>query len=117
MNSRQTGRQTGKQKVAVREFYNDKCMLLTGVTGFLGKVLVERLLSTIPRIGKLYILIRPKKNITLQDRLHKEIFSTELFKPLFKSRPDIRQIINERVIAIKGDLMEENLGMDPQVYK
>ena len=112
-----TSTQSGKQKIAIREFYNNKCILITGVTGFLGKVLLERLLSTTPHIGKFYILIRPKKNISLQDRLRKEIFSTELFKPLFKNRPEFLKIINERVIAIKGDLMEDKLGMDPELYE
>ena len=112
-----TSTQTGKPKIGVREFYNDKCILLTGVTGFVGKVLLERLLSTTPRIGKFYILIRPKKNMTLQDRLNKEIFNSEIFEPMFKKWPEYRKILNERVIPIKGDLLDDNLGMDPEVYE
>lgn len=56
---------TSSVKLNIREFYSDKCILITGVTGFVGKVLLERLLSTVPRIGKLYILIRSKKGVSL----------------------------------------------------
>ena len=76
--------------IKVRDFYNDKCMLITGVTGFVGKVLLEKLLATIPRIGKLYIMIRAKKNMSLNERLHKEIFGSPLFEPLFKERPQLK---------------------------
>jgi thioester reductase-like protein len=34
-----------------------------------------------------------------------------MFTILFKSRPDILKIIKERVIAIQGDLVMEELGM------
>ncbi len=52
--------------VNVREFFSDKCVLMTGVTGFVGKVLLEKFLSTIPRIGKIYLLIRNKPKFTLE---------------------------------------------------
>ena len=54
------------EKLKVREFYNDKCIFLTGVTGFVAKVLLEKLIRAIPRFGKIYILIRAKKTMTAQ---------------------------------------------------
>ena len=99
----------------VREFFSDKCILITGVTGFVGKVILEKLLSTVPRIGKLFILIRGKKGTTVEERLHKEILMSPLFEPLFKRRPELRQIVKERIFGVQGDLVIENLGMDPQV--
>jgi len=38
----------------------DKTILLTGGTGFLGKVIVERLLRCAPEIGRIYLLIRTR---------------------------------------------------------
>lgn len=102
-------------QVNVREFFSDKCVLMTGVTGFVGKVLLEKFLSSIPRIGKIYLLIRNKPKFTLEERLTKEIFSSPIFKPLFKRRPELLQVIKERVVPIKGDLVLEGLGIDPDV--
>jgi len=69
--------------VSVREFFNDKNVLMTGVTGFVGKVLLEKYLSCIPRVGKIYLLIRDKPKFTLEERLNKEIFGSKIFEPLF----------------------------------
>ena len=38
---------------------------MTGITGFIGKILLEKLLSSIPRIGRIYLLIRQKPKKTL----------------------------------------------------
>ena len=103
------------QTIQVREFYNDKCIFLTGVTGFVGKVLLEKLVSSVPRLGRIYILIRARKNASAQDRLEKEIFGSEIFTILFKQRPEFKRIVHERVIAVKGDLVQKQLGIDPAV--
>ena len=90
-------------------------MLFTGVTGFVGKVLLEKYLDIIPNIGKMYLLIRSKPKISLEERLTKEIFSSKIFRPLFQRRPELLQVIRERVVPIKGDLVLEGLGIDPKV--
>jgi fatty acyl-CoA reductase len=48
----------------IKEFYSGKNILLTGVTGFLGKVLLEKVLRAFPDIGTIYILVRAKRNET-----------------------------------------------------
>ena len=62
---------------------------MTGVTGFVGKVLLEKLLREVPRIGKIYLLIRNKPKFTLQQRMMKEIFGAKIFVPLFTERPEL----------------------------
>ena len=71
----------------MREFFSDKNILLTGCTGFVGKVLLEKILREVPRIGKIYLLIRSKPKITLRQRMMKEIFSSKLFKVLYEQKP------------------------------
>ncbi|KOB66926.1 Fatty acyl-CoA reductase 1, partial [Operophtera brumata] len=44
-------------------------VLVTGGTGFMGKVLIEKMLYSIPDIGNIYILIRPKKGKSVAQRL------------------------------------------------
>lgn len=53
----------------VSAFYKGRHILITGGTGFMGKVFVEKLLRNVPDIGKIYLLIRIKKGKDPKDRL------------------------------------------------
>lgn len=55
----------------IRDFYEDKVLLITGCTGFLGiqisnlilflgKVVLEKFMRSLPNVKKIYILVRPK---------------------------------------------------------
>jgi alcohol-forming fatty acyl-CoA reductase len=46
----------------IEKFYAGKAVLVTGVTGFVGKVLVEKLLRGCPDIKTVFVLIRKKRN-------------------------------------------------------
>ena len=56
-------------RVGIKEFYAGKDVLVTGATGFMGKVLVEKLLRSIADIGNVYILVRQKRGKTSKERL------------------------------------------------
>lgn len=51
------------------EFYRDKCVFVTGATGFLGKILVEKLLRASEDIQTIYILVRDKKGKDIHTRM------------------------------------------------
>lgn len=53
----------------VRAFYAGKNFFITGGTGFVGLCLIEKILRSIPDVGKIYLLIRPKKGKEIVDRL------------------------------------------------
>jgi len=46
----------------IREFFSGKSVLVTGGTGFVGKVLIEKLLRSCDEIVNIFVLIRNKKN-------------------------------------------------------
>lgn len=54
--------------LSIKDFYKGKNILVTGGTGFMGKVLLEKLLYSVPDIGKIYVLMRPKKGKSIQQR-------------------------------------------------
>lgn len=69
-----------EHRYRVKEFYSEKRILITGVTGFLGKVILEKLLRTCPDVSQIYILVRPKRKIDPMDRINKEILTSPCFK-------------------------------------
>lgn len=60
--------------VSIPEYYEGKNILLTGATGFLGKVLLEKLLRSCPKVNSVYVLVRQKAGQTPQERVE-EILS------------------------------------------
>lgn len=50
------------------QFYNNSTILITGGNGFIGKVLVEKLLRCF-NVKKIYLLIRSKNNATVEERV------------------------------------------------
>ncbi|KAK9738269.1 Male sterility protein [Popillia japonica] len=68
--------------VSVSDFYNGKTVFITGGTGFMGKVLLEKLLRSCSGVAKIYLLIRPKKGQQARERLQQLLSSpnpTEAF--------------------------------------
>ena len=45
---------------SILDFYSNKNVFITGVTGYLGKVVLEKIIRSITNIGIVYVLIRPK---------------------------------------------------------
>lgn len=59
--------------VSIPEYYEGKNVLLTGATGFLGKVLLEKLLRSCPKVNSVYVLVRQKAGQTPQERVEEVI--------------------------------------------
>lgn len=58
---------------SVRQFYSDKTILISGCTGFLAKIILEKVIRTCSDFRKIYVLIRSKQGASLQDRMNKDI--------------------------------------------
>lgn len=54
---------------SVTEFYSNADVFLTGGTGFLGKVLIEKLLRSCPDIGRIFVLMRNKRGKPIEQRV------------------------------------------------
>lgn len=65
------------EQTDVQKFFVGQNVFITGATGFLGKILLEKILRSCPEVNKVYILVRPKKDKDVKDRL-KDIFSKEV---------------------------------------
>ncbi|KAL0022255.1 hypothetical protein WJX77_010593 [Trebouxia sp. C0004] len=67
------------QQLSVRSAFAGRTVLLTGVTGFVGSLVLEQLLRTCPEITKIYVVVRQKHGISGQDRFHKMLHTNPLF--------------------------------------
>ena len=55
----------------ITERYHGKRILITGTTGFLGKVLLEKFLYSLSSVDKIFVLIRAKEGSKLFERFKK----------------------------------------------
>nr|AGD98718.1 fatty-acyl-CoA reductase [Bicyclus anynana] len=91
---------------AIAECYEGQSVFMTGGTGFLGKVLLEKLLYSCPGIEKVYLLVREKQGATAQQRVQKL-----LEQPLFSRIKEEKPQAFEKIIPIVGDISEPQLGI------
>jgi len=89
----------------VERFYEDKVVFVTGGTGFIGKVLLEKLLRCTD-VRRVYLLIREKKGISPNERL-KKLFESKLFDTL----KVVKNSAMEKVTAMPGDIDQPLLGL------
>lgn len=52
----------------IGEVFKNKTVFISGATGFLGKVLIEKLLR-VTEVKTLYLLVRQKRNTSPKDRM------------------------------------------------
>lgn len=53
----------------ITDYFAGRNIFITGATGFVGIALIEKFLRTVPNIGKIYLLIRPKRGKDIAERL------------------------------------------------
>lgn len=72
----------------VEQFFEGKTVLISGATGFLGKVLIEKLLRACPKVEYVVPLVRIKKNKSPEQRMQ-EIFEGPVSRLLVSFRDAI----------------------------
>jgi nucleoside-diphosphate-sugar epimerase len=104
-------------------YYSGKTILITGVTGFVGKVLLETILRTLPEVERIHLLIRPRRDEHGRSRtaaatLQKEVLSSSAFDTLRqRSASSLDADVAARVTAVAGDLTKEQLGLSVGDYQ
>lgn len=93
---------------SLRDFYRDRSVFITGATGFMGKVLVEKLLRSCTEIKKVYVLVRPKAGHDIRRRVE-ELLNAKVFDNLKKENAESVH----KLVPIGGDITLPGLGISP----
>ena len=90
----------------IADFFKGKSIFITGATGFMGKVLVEKLLRSCNEVKCIYVLLRPKKGLDVKSRL-RELLDVKIFDKIRDCSPSSLN----KVLAIEGDITLPGLGI------
>uniref|UniRef100_A0A8C8HZY8 Fatty acyl-CoA reductase n=1 Tax=Oncorhynchus tshawytscha TaxID=74940 RepID=A0A8C8HZY8_ONCTS len=106
-----TGEETGADgsMVSIADYYAGKNVLITGATGFMGKVLVEKLLRSCPEVQTLYLLVRPKAGQSMHERVS-DMMKCKLFDRVREDNPDFHQ----KIVPISSELTQPALAISPE---
>lgn len=99
----------------MRTFLSERTVVLTGSTGFLAKVFLEKLLWEQPDVRKVFLVIAPRGAQTAEDRLAKEIIAAPLFDRLrARHGDDFEAFAFAKLVPVAGDLGVDGLGLSPE---
>ena len=85
------------------EAYAGKTILLTGGTGFLGTALVEKILRSLPDLGRLYLVIRPSRGKSAAERFERDVLGAAAFRGLReKLGDDFEDLVSRRFASWKA---------------
>ncbi|XP_077263221.1 fatty acyl-CoA reductase 1-like [Temnothorax americanus] len=91
---------------SIPAFYAGQSVFVTGATGFLGKVFIEKILRSCPDVREIFLLMRSKKGLNVNERLQ-QMLNLPLYEKLREERPSNF----EKLIPISGDVSEKGLGL------
>ncbi|KAJ8938151.1 hypothetical protein NQ318_007011, partial [Aromia moschata] len=95
-----------ESKSPVVDWYKGRSVFVTGATGFMGKVMVEKLLYACPGIKCVYILIRSKRGKAPQQRIE------DMWKlAVSNTRLNMNARRCEKIVPVVGDVSIDGLGL------
>ncbi|MDX1694464.1 MAG: fatty acyl-CoA reductase [Ketobacteraceae bacterium] len=92
---------------------NGKSLLMTGVSGFLGKVVLEKILRSVPDVSRIYLVIRPNSQYrTAENRFYQEIACSSIFDKLKASQSvNFAELCHRKLRFVTGEITEPAFGL------
>ncbi|KAF9592873.1 hypothetical protein IFM89_018453 [Coptis chinensis] len=126
---------TVMEGIGIVKFLRGKDLLITGATGFVAKVLIEKILRTVPDVGKIFLLIKANSKEAAMERLKSEvnifslslvthgylilatlIINTELFKCLKQTHgKSYQSFILSKLVPVVGNVCKPYLGIETEL--
>ncbi|XP_065867409.1 fatty acyl-CoA reductase 3-like [Euphorbia lathyris] len=103
---------------SIIQLFENKTILITGATGYLAKIFVEKILRVQPNVKKFYLLVRASDAESAAERLQDEIIGKELFRVIKeKYAENINSFVSEKMSPIPGDISYEHLGIEDSILR
>ncbi|GMT01513.1 hypothetical protein PENTCL1PPCAC_23687 [Pristionchus entomophagus] len=97
----------------INSLFHGRSIFITGGTGFVGKVVIEKFLRDVPEINKVFVLVRGAKGKTAAQRWNHITQTEVLFKRICAECPSVLQ----KVVPVEGDISIDELGLSEQNLK
>ena len=104
--------------ISVCDAFSGKQVLLTGASGFLGKVWLALMLERAPEVGRIYVLLRSKALVSAASRFEKIVNTSPAFARLHERLgPGFSELLAEKVEIVDGELSEPGMGLNESVAR
>ncbi|KAG5671330.1 hypothetical protein PVAND_001533 [Polypedilum vanderplanki] len=95
--------------ITIPEFYRNRDVFITGATGFIMKVLIEKLFRSCSDVGRIFVLMREKRSKSINERLE-DIKKMALFSLLLEKNPEIFN----KLVPIEGDVTKNGMALSEE---
>jgi nucleoside-diphosphate-sugar epimerase len=94
-----------------------KRILLTGATGFLAKVVLEKLIRSNPDLGGVTLLIRGGKDGSAKERFQRQVATSSIFDTLRAERGAwLERFFDEKLECVTGEVTESQFGLGREAF-
>jgi long-chain acyl-CoA synthetase len=101
-----------RPRLDVRRLLAGRRILVTGATGFVGKVALSMLLERYPEVGRVFVLVRPGTGGTPEARFFDKVAPSRPFDPLrARYGAGFDAFLRERCVPLAGDVSDPLLGL------
>ncbi|MBI3270523.1 MAG: SDR family oxidoreductase [Planctomycetes bacterium] len=104
--------------LSLRETYAGRRLLVTGASGFVGKVWLAMALDRLPELERIFVLLRRKGGASASERFEESVRTSPVFRPLRERLgTGVRAFLETRGEVVEGDVSEPNFGIDGRVLE
>jgi nucleoside-diphosphate-sugar epimerase len=105
------------EQLSVTKSLSGKRIFLTGTTGFLAKVVLEKLIRTVPDMAGVVLLIRAGKNGDARERFEREIATSTVFDKLRSEQPGfLERFFVDKVECVTGEVTERGFDLPAERF-
>ncbi|WRX23601.1 Fatty acyl-coenzyme A reductase [Theobroma cacao] len=106
--------------IGIDKFLRGKVIFISGATGFVGKVLVEKILRSVPNVSKMYLMMRAKDKEAAKQRLKTEAIDFGLRIKLFKCVKQkygkyYEAFTMSKLVPVEGNVCQSDLGLEEEI--
>ena len=111
---------TAESLISVRESFAGKHVLITGTTGFVGKILLALVAAELRDVRRISLLVRTNRQYDdAGDRFDAVVLLSEPFQNVAEriGNDALQAWRDERVNVVAGDITRDHLGLSDADYK